>query len=121
MDPSRFWVDPQRWIDDTADGVRFEGHPQVHTMRYEDLILHTQEALSALCTFLGIPYSPDIFRYPDCATVRKYSSWFSEAKPLHDESIGRYRKPEFTDRIASFIAMPGCADLLRHFGYSSIS
>ena len=38
VDTARHWISPSRWVEDVSAGLSFEGHPQVLTIRYEDLV-----------------------------------------------------------------------------------
>ena len=44
----------------SAERLGFDAAPDVITVRYEDLTDNTGEALKRLCTFLQVPYEPDM-------------------------------------------------------------
>lgn len=118
MQPEGFYVSPQRWIQDVTAGMRFQSHPQVHTLRYEDLIKKPAETLAALCAFIGIPFETEWFQYPQRATVHEQTAWWGgKAVPFHDRSIGRWKEPYYANRIRQLLAEPSALTLLRHFGY----
>lgn len=53
--PDRPWIGPERWVEDVQAGLRFEDHPAVHTVRYEDLVRDTAAAIGGVCEFLDEP------------------------------------------------------------------
>lgn len=51
-DPSTFWVKPTRWIQDVEAGLDYEKHPQVLTLRYEDLVTDPEDTLKKYALLL---------------------------------------------------------------------
>ena len=43
---------------------------RIHRMRYESLITHPEEELSALCAFIGVLFDPSMLRYGDKSTYQ---------------------------------------------------
>lgn len=116
-DPSGFWVSPDRWVRDVAAGREFEGHPQVLTLRYEDLLRDYEGTLRRLCDHIGEKFHPAFLDYPESARVKQSLAWFGGARKITTDSIGRWKRPEFADRIKTFMSEPGAVELLQHFGY----
>lgn len=116
-DSSRFWVTPQRWVMDVAAGRGLQNHPQVFTLRYEDLVRHYEANLRALCAFLQEEFEPALLAYPASARVQLSGAWFRPAQALDDRSIGRWREPKYEQIVEEFLREPGAAELLSHFGY----
>lgn len=53
----------ERWIKDNAAGERFWTHPQVHVLRYEDLVSQPELTIANVTTFLGEPFEPAMLDY----------------------------------------------------------
>lgn len=52
-----------RWIYDNMAGLPYWQHPQVHVVKYEDLVADPEATLRTLCQFLGEDYSPALLEY----------------------------------------------------------
>ncbi len=111
------WVPPERWVADVTAGLAFDDHPQVHLVRYEDLINRFEPTIEALCRFLGEEVVPEILNWHRHATVRNHVAWGGEVKNLHTESLARWKRPEFREYVDALMADPQAIMLLRHYGY----
>ena len=63
-------------------------------VKFEDLILKTEETAGRMCAFLGVPYSEAMLRFyeGDSATSNAVvSSWKDLAKPIIKDNVNRYR------------------------------
>lgn len=116
-DPSRYWVEPARWVKDVNLGLEMADHPQVHTLRYEDLITKFTDTLAKLTEFLEIPFSEELKDWHTHATVRSNSAYFSEVQNIHSKSIEKWKRTEDQERIRDFMEYPGSVDLLKRCGY----
>ncbi|MHA1758745.1 MAG: sulfotransferase family protein [Promethearchaeota archaeon] len=120
--PQKFWINPERWINDVAAGLKFINHPQVFTLRYEDLVLNSKKTIKEMCEFLDINSCQEILDWHKYATYRKDPSLIGEINKLHPESINKWKKPEWKnprnqERIANFMKNPQAIKLLQKFGY----
>lgn len=115
--PSGYWVDPERWVADVRAGVAHEDHPQVHTLRYEDLIADFDPTLSALLEFLEVPFTEEVKNWHAHATVRQNAAYFQPVQEIHSKSIEKWKRTADTARIETFLNYSGAVDLLKHFGY----
>lgn len=116
--PGRPWVGPKRWVNDVQAGLEYEGHPQVFTIRYEDLATDTVKTLKGICKFLSLPYNERFESFPDTARPVPYREYRSlKLRPIDSTSIGRWKQPEFTQRVEALLAYPGAKELLRHYQY----
>lgn len=116
-EPDRYWVDPERWVNDVRAGVIHREHPQLTTIRYEDLIRTPQSVLRLLSEFLSLDYDTRLDDYPQHAAIRNFESWFESAKPLSEASIGRWMDIENSDRVRQLLDFPGAVELLKETGY----
>ncbi len=116
-DPSRFWVSPARWIQDVNAGLSYDAHPQVMTVRYEDLVMDLPTTVERVCAFLGVPFDEALKEWHLHATVSRHRAWTAHAGPIHSNSIGRWKTPEHRDLIKEFMERPEAVSLLEHYGY----
>jgi hypothetical protein len=116
-DPSRFWVTPHRWVQDVAAGRRMEDHPQVITVRYEDLVQSFEAPVRRICEFIGEEFSRAFLSYPETARVKESLAWFRPASAMTDKTMGRWKDPKFKEIVDSLVRTPMAIELLRHYGY----
>lgn len=116
-DPTRFWISPPRWVQDVSAGKQIEGHPQVLTIRYEDLVLNYEKTVRRICEFIEEEFISAFLSYPESATVRDSLAWVTPAKEVDASSIVRWKAPEYAQRVNSLLSEPMAADLLLHYGY----
>jgi hypothetical protein len=100
-----------------AAGLRFEGHPQVLTVRYEDLVREYEAVLARICDFLGEPFHPAFLSYPDSATVKESGAWFGPARSLDQRSLERWRRLEHVHIVGRLLEIPDASKLLKHYRY----
>lgn len=117
-DKDRFWVDPERWIRDVSAGLQFSSHPNMHTIRYEDLITQYETTIEGICQFLDIPVTPQILNWHQHAKVRRNKALFTEIAQLSDRSIGKWKKPEHRERAGQLTSVPEARELLQTYRYS---
>jgi hypothetical protein len=116
--PDRYWSSPARWVNEVGAGLRVRNHPQVFTLRYEDLVTHPELELPRLGAFLDEDFSDLHETWWDTATIRGARAWRGGVRELFDTSIGRWRAPEHEERVAALLAFPEARGLLSEFGYS---
>lgn len=116
-DPNQFWVAPGRWIEDVKSGLPYLNHPQVMTVRYEDLVWRFKETMSAVYEFLGLTVQGVSLNYPEGVTLKSSNAWAVPASPVYTDSIGRWRQPEFHGRVQELITCSEAHQLLRIHGY----
>jgi Sulfotransferase family len=115
--PGRFWVTKDRWVLDVSVGLAFADHPQVLTVKYEDLTHNYPAAIATICDFLDEEVEPSFFAYPDAATIKTSGAWLSPALPVHSESIERWKAPQYTAVIDDFMRDLRAVQLLQRLGY----
>lgn len=114
----RYWVSPVRWVEDVSTGRKREDHPQVLTVKYEDLVNSHSRVLRRICRFIEEEFHPEAFnRYPASATVCTSSAWVGKATEVHSESTKRWKRAEHNNVVQRLLGTPGAADLLKHYGY----
>ena len=114
-----FWVEPGRWINDLNAGLKLLDHPNVLTIKYEDLVINYDYTISSICKFLNIELSEDILQWHKYATVRQNNALFSSIAELHASSVGKWKKPENDARVRLLTNDVKGKELLAFFGYLS--
>lgn len=117
--PDRYWVSPQRWIQDVAAGRALEAHPSVVTVRYEDLVHDLEPELRRLCAFLDLPFDAQMLGYPETARVPRSEGWLPRLRPISVSSVGRWRAPEHAAAVEALMSDQTAVSLMRHYGYLS--
>ena len=120
-DPTTFWVPLERWIEDVTAGLNYEGHPQVLTIRYEDLILHFKTTIKTLCEFIEEPCNDYVLSWHKYATVRHHSAWNGDVKPIFTQSIGKWKNPRYQHLIDELMNNKKARSLLKHFHYHDVT
>lgn len=116
--PEIFWIRPERWVNDVKAGKRFAEHPQVKTLRYEDLITDYEATIRSLCSFIGEEFDEDFLAYSHKTPLKTSEAWFEKAHNVDRFSIGRWQQPEFKDRVAELYNIPSSVELLKYYGYA---
>jgi len=102
----RYAVSPERWVYDVIEGMKFEDHPQVFTIRYEDLVQNRAQTIRRITEFIGeedrVPFSFNRKK----AKIVEPRYW-----------IGRWQQPQFSERIDEFLQTPGARECMQHYGY----
>lgn len=114
---TKFWVPPDRWIMDVAAGRQMESHPQILTIRYEDLVRTYEATMRRICTFIEENFVVEFLEYPHSARIKESGAWFNPAQATNDKSIGRWRDPKFEETIATLLQESLAVELLQHYGY----
>lgn len=109
----------QRWVHDVKEGRQWAGDPRYLEVKYEDLVLKTEETMKKVLAFLGEPYDDVVLRYYEMeGSTRdpyKFPQNLEATQPLYTRSIGRW-KQEFTDTDKALFKRIG-GNLLIELGY----
>ncbi|MGI0025761.1 MAG: sulfotransferase family protein, partial [Nitrososphaera sp.] len=113
---ARGWMElAQKTRDNAEQGKLLE-------IRYEDLVLDSEETLRRITGFLGVPYVPVMVNHQD-ADHTLFKNPYNHASikqvihPINASSIGRYKRDLSEGQVATFERIAG-AELLA-LGYSS--
>ncbi len=111
--PESYWVDPDRWVQDVKMGLDYLYHPQVLTIRYEDLISDTEAQIRMICDFLGEECGAEILSWPENATVRSHDSWYGKITDIQKASLEKWRAEEHRARVVEVMKYPGVEELMK--------
>ena len=115
--PDRFWVPIERWILTVNKGLDMLQHPNVLTIKYEELTNETEETVRKICSFLSLEYSDDIVHWANNTQIKKDPAWFGKVKNVHSHSTGRWKEERFKTHLQKFNALPEAIATLERAGY----
>lgn len=116
-DPGKYWVSPERWISDVQTGLRYMQHPNVHTIRYEDLVGDFENTVMGICRFLDIGFSDEIRNWHDHTTVQKNKALFTSIQKINQASVGKWKAQRYAERVKQLTQQPGAIELLKKMKY----
>lgn len=112
-----YHVDPEDWVRDMQEGLKYMERENFLTIRYESLIEDFENTMAIVCDHLGIDLGPEILNFYDHASVRKNPAYFTGLEKMHNKSIGKWKNPEHRERVEELLAYPGAKELLKKFAY----
>jgi len=109
----------QRWVTDVGDGLAYRGDPRYYELKYEDLVMHTEETLRRLLDFLELPWEPQVMSFHQVQSTSRDPVKFAQnpeaTRPLQSSSIGRWKRDLSEADLARLLR--ACGPLLRQLGY----
>lgn len=108
------YLTKEEWADDVEDGLRFEHHPQVLTLKYEELVADMQGTMRKVCEFTAMEYAPEFDGFPETAKIGQLRG---HQRPVSGKVEQRWRKPENQKTTQAVMSDPRCCALLEHYGY----
>jgi hypothetical protein len=116
--PDCFHISISRWLHDTTSGLRFSNHPNVLTIRYEDLVLHFEPTMRHICDFLDERFVSDLLHWHARTNIKWSPTWKGgSVLPLYDTSIGRWKCSTYRKRVQEFESNPRALACLDQLGY----
>lgn len=119
-DPRQPWISPERWVEDVRAGLSWAHLPQVHTVRYEDLVQRFEPTVRALAQALGEADPEPFLRYPEGATLVEHAAWTDRARPVDPSAVGRWARPGLRAHADALCRHPEAGPLLGACGYPPI-
>lgn len=114
-------ITAKRWVEDTAAGLAYRGHPRVIEVRYEALVSDPERVFSQVCGFIGEEFDPSML-----APAESHASPSRPGMNLNNpeasagispRSVGRWVKDLEPDERQTFVDIAG--ELLITLGYAS--
>ena len=115
--PDKFWVPVDRWVLTVNKGLDMIEHPNVLTIKYEELTNETEETVRKICTFLSLAYSEDIINWTNNTQIKKDPAWFGKVQSVHDHSTGRWKEEKFKKHLEGFYQNQSALSTLERAGY----
>lgn len=116
-DPNKFWVAPERWVNNVKAALADKGNKNVYTLIYENLIENYEEEIDKLCQFLDEETHDNLFNWQANTSLRKSKHWRKPVQKLHSRSIGRWKKKKYKKRIVAFYLNSEVLQLLKDLNY----
>ncbi len=116
--PDQYWIPPRRWIRDVGEGLAFQHHPRVYTLRYEDLVQDFEPTVQDLCGFLDLDCGEEVLHWHEYTRVRRHRAWKGKVKQIHTQSLEKWKRPEHRERLAEILSNPKIRELMKIVGYS---
>jgi len=116
-DPNKFWVSPERWVNNVKSALEYRDNEKVYTLFYEKLIENYQEEIDKLCHFLDEETHPNLSKWQEKASLRKSKHWRKSVQKLHRRSIGRWKNEKYKKRIVEFYSNSESLQLLKDLNY----
>ena len=102
----KYVIEPEQWVYDIKASIEFEGHPQILTVRYEDLVQDYEKKIQEICTFIGETNPAPFLNYPKGATIIEDGFW-----------IGKWKQDRYLNRVGHLLSIPDAVKYLQHYGY----
>lgn len=116
--PSKYWIDPERWVTDVKAGLAFKGHPNVLTIYYEDLIGDYLTTIQTICDFIEEPCVDEVYNWVQHTQVTQSAAWESGVQDVHSRSLKKWQSTSDQGRVREIMANEEVAQLLAQLGYS---
>jgi hypothetical protein len=97
--------------------MKYENHPRVLTVRYEDLVYHFEREIKRISEFLGEDFVPTREEWTQLTSLKKSKHWGGPVQNLYTKSIGRWKKPEHQKRVEEFMSNPEAVELMKRLKY----
>jgi len=110
------------WRDYHGKVLALKNEISLHTVRFEDLLAQPELELQQVCSFLGIPFAPEMLNAHESAESQwaaKSSKqlWGNLDKPIKKGRAEAWRQELPEEEIA--IVEAACSDLMAQFAYST--
>lgn len=114
--PNQYWVSPDRYIHDVTIGLAYESHPNVLSIKFEDLITKQEDTLQAICHFLKEPYTEELKDWINHATIKTNRAWFERLNDIKE--LRAWDQPIHQARLQEVLSNTAMLNLMAKLGYS---
>jgi hypothetical protein len=122
--PNDYWVPPSRWVNDVRAGLEYVNHPQVLTIKYENLIFFYNSTVAEICKFLDEDFVVELKDWQKNTNIKnsklQEKAWGVnriDNQKIHSKNIGKWKKFENKDRLHEIINNKEVFDLLKELSY----
>lgn len=115
--PNQYWILAERYIEDLSAIIPFLDHPQIYTIRYEDLINSYISEIQKLLNFLEEPFCFEMENWETYASVRKNKAWFTSIRSIDRAMIDKWKHPRHHNHIVELINNSEVIKVAKIFGY----
>lgn len=104
---ARYALTSEEWVYDVQAGMKFDNHPQVMTVRYEDLMQDYERVIRKISEFIGEDNPVPFIKHPKGAATIMDRHW-----------VGRWQQPQYSERVENLLLIEGAQNLLQHYDYT---
>ena len=115
--PDEYWIPIDRYISDVNAGLAYNNHPQVLTIKYEDLIIDFSTTLNVITEFLAIDLTEELLDWHEHATVRLHKAWDGEVSGLDQSSLFKWKKPIHVNRVNAILSDERMQTIMKRLNY----
>ena len=116
-DFGKYWVPIKRWINDVKAGLKYEDHPRVFTIKYENLINNYEDRIQKLLGFLKEPFTEEMYNWSEHTELIESKAWQDRVQKLHADSIRRWKQSKYEKRVKKIMSNPKVTELLEYLDY----
>lgn len=109
----KYWVNKERWVNDVWAGLMFPAF----LVKYEDLVLDTENTLKKICSFIGEDFSKDMLDFVRNSNIKDDASFGGKVSPLYSNSIYKWASEEHKKTIDDFNNDLRCQALMKLLNY----
>lgn len=115
--PDQYFVSPQHWAKQVKAGLKWKDHPQVITVKYEELIMDFEKTVEGILSLLGLETSEKIMNFQRHTSIQKPRSLPATIETVHNRSIGQWKEKIHEHRMEEFYQCQEALSLLPILGY----
>ncbi len=104
------------WNSAAKAGERYQDHPQVHFVRFEDLVQNADEVLNNLCEHIGINYEENMQKIPVSSSSSEADS--KNQLGINTRSVDRWKKGLSSSEI--YLCQKLCAQNMAKWSYEPV-
>lgn len=116
--PNEYYTDVKRWVKDVGLGLDLKDHPQVLTVRYEDIVNEFETTMLKIYAFIQEEVPETLTDWKKNTSIKRSKHWSKPVQDLYNDSILRWQKPEYKERIDDFMNDSRAVELLQAMGYT---
>lgn len=118
--PGAYWVPIERWVSDVTAGLTAEDSPQMIRVYYEDLVSQPEQTIKTILNFIGLKFEEVVLQWEIAGTVQAHKAWAEGARAINTNSIGKWKSPEYQDRVSEFMNTKSAVALLARLNYTLV-
>ncbi len=110
------YIKPERWIEDVKKGLFYYKHPQVLSMRYEDLVTDPKKECNEIFDFLGLENCINVMDFVGMTNVKEHNALPAPMEAIHERGIGKW-KYQKSGNLKRLLEIPETERLLAFLEY----
>lgn len=116
-DPNDYWVEPERWINDVSEGLKYNDNQHVLNVKYENLVKDYKNEIKRICNFIEEDFVEELKSYFKHTSVKNSNAWFGTAEEIHSNSVGKWKEKTNKERVDKALENEKFRTLLEKLNY----